>query len=79
MRTCFCAERIICAKPISSLGARFGSTRPTTVACGALTLAVLCVLLIAARSAQAQTETVLYTFTGGPNQLRFPVWPHLRR
>jgi len=38
---------------------------------GALTLAVVCtLLLIAARPAQAQTETVLYNFTGGSDGSR---------
>jgi uncharacterized repeat protein (TIGR03803 family) len=42
---------------------------------GALILAVLCALvLIAARPAQAQTETVLYNFTGSPDG----AWPESR-
>src|SRR5208283_5342872 len=44
---------------------RFGSTKLATAAMrGALTLAVLTVLLIPSHPAQAQTETVLYNFTG---------------
>jgi len=52
---------------ISDLGPRFGSTKPATAAMrGALTLIVLSALiLMAARPAQAQTETVLYNFTRG--------------
>ena len=52
---------------ISDAGPRLGSTKLGTAAArGALTLAVLsALLLIAARPAQAQTETVLYNFTGG--------------
>jgi uncharacterized repeat protein (TIGR03803 family) len=53
---------------ISDAGPRFGSTKlGTASARGALTLlAVLSGLLpIAARPAQAQTQTVLYNFTGG--------------
>ena len=48
-------------------GPRFGSTKlATAVIRCALILAVLsALLLIAARPAQAQTEKVLYTFTGG--------------
>jgi uncharacterized repeat protein (TIGR03803 family) len=51
---------------ISAVGPRFGSTKLASAAIrGALTLAVLCaLLLIAARPAQAQTETVLYNFCG---------------
>ncbi len=47
-------------------GTRFGSTKlPVAVRC-ALTLTVLCALLIVvAHPAQAQTGTVLYNFTGG--------------
>jgi len=52
---------------ISEFSPRFGSTRLTAAATrGALALAVLSVLLlIAAHPAQAQTERVLYNFTGG--------------
>ncbi len=47
-------------------GPRFGSTKlATAVICAALVLAALFALLLAARPAQAQTETVLYNFTGG--------------
>jgi uncharacterized repeat protein (TIGR03803 family) len=50
---------------ISAAEPRFGSTKLAAIRC-ALTLAVFCaLLLVAARSAQAQTETVLYNFTGG--------------
>jgi uncharacterized repeat protein (TIGR03803 family) len=51
---------------ISDIGARLGSTKQAATATfGALTLAVLsALLLIAARPAQAQTETVLYEFPG---------------
>ena len=52
---------------ISAVGPRFGSTKLAAAAIrNALTLALLsALLLIAARPAQAQTETVLYNFTGG--------------
>jgi len=52
---------------ISDAEPKFGSTKLATAAIrGALALAVLsALLLIAARPAQAQTETVLYNFTGG--------------
>ena len=52
---------------ISDVGPRFGSTKLAAAAIrGALTLAVLsALLLIGARPTQAQTGTVLYTFTGG--------------
>ena len=51
----------------SGVGPRFGSTqRLASIIRGAMTLAALtALLLIAARSAQAQTEAVLYNFTGG--------------
>lgn len=53
--------------PIVDAGPRFGSTKlAATTFRGALTLAVLsALLLLAAHPAQAQTETVLYNFTGG--------------
>jgi uncharacterized repeat protein (TIGR03803 family) len=53
--------------PFIAAGPRFGSTKLAAAAIrGALTLAVLfALLLIAARPAHAQTETVLYNFTGG--------------
>ncbi len=52
---------------ISDAGPRVGSMKLAAAASrGALTLVVLSVLqLVAARPAQAQTETVLYNFTGG--------------
>jgi uncharacterized repeat protein (TIGR03803 family) len=52
---------------ISAAAPRFGSTKlAATMIRGALTLAVLpALLLLAARPAQAQSETVLYNFTGG--------------
>jgi uncharacterized repeat protein (TIGR03803 family) len=52
---------------ISDVGPRFRSTRRATPTIrGAITLAVLsALLLIAVRPAQAQTESVLYNFTGG--------------
>jgi hypothetical protein len=52
---------------ISDDWARFGSTKlAAAVIRGALTMVVLsALLLIAARAAQAQRETVLYNFTGG--------------
>ena len=53
----------ICTIPnISAVGSRLGSTKLAAAAiCGALRLAALsALLLIGARSAQAQTETVLY-------------------
>jgi len=53
---------------ISSVGLRFGSAKvASAVIRGALILAVVlsALLLIAIRPAQAQTETVLYNFTGG--------------
>jgi uncharacterized repeat protein (TIGR03803 family) len=52
---------------ISNVGPRFGATKVAPVIIrAALILAVICALvLIAARPAQAQTETVLYNFTGG--------------
>ena len=52
---------------ISAVGPRFGSTKLVTVIMrAALMVAVISALvLIAARPAQAQTETVLYNFTGG--------------
>jgi len=52
---------------ISAVGLRSGPTKLATVIIrGALTLAVLGALLLAvALGAQAQTETVLYNFTGG--------------
>jgi len=50
---------------ISAVGPRFGLTKPAAAARVALTLAALSLLLlIASRPAQAQTETVLYNFTG---------------
>jgi uncharacterized repeat protein (TIGR03803 family) len=53
---------------VSDVGPGF---RPTKLAAaiirGAVTLAVLSALLIAARPAQAQTESVLYNFTGTPD------------
>ena len=54
---------------ISDCGLRFGSTKLGAAAIlGALTLAVLsALLLIGARPAQAQTETVLYNFAGSPD------------
>ena len=52
--------------PFYVAGPKFGSTKLAAAAIrAALTLAVLFVLLIAVRPAQAQTETVLYNFTGG--------------
>jgi uncharacterized repeat protein (TIGR03803 family) len=52
---------------ISDIAPGFGSTKRVTAAIrGALTLAVLSALLLnPARPAHAQTETVLYNFTGG--------------
>jgi uncharacterized repeat protein (TIGR03803 family) len=52
---------------ISDVAPRFGSTKLVTkIIRAALAFAVLAaLLLIAARPAQAQTETVLYNFTGG--------------
>jgi len=54
---------------IPDVGPRFGSTKLAAAAIrGALTLAVLsALLLIAARPAQAQTETVLYNFCSQPD------------
>jgi uncharacterized repeat protein (TIGR03803 family) len=54
---------------ISDAGPGFGSTKLAAAAIrGAFTLAVLSALLLAAaRPAQAQAETVLYTFTGSPD------------
>ena len=50
---------------ISDVGARFGLTKlAAATARVVLRLAVLSTLLIAARSAEAQTETVIHTFTG---------------
>jgi len=56
---------------IRDAGPRFASTRlAAAVIRGALILAVLsALLLIAARPAQAQIETVLYNFTGGSDGL----------
>ncbi len=56
---------------ISAVGPRFGSTKLAAAAvCGTLTLTLLSALLLfAARPAQAQTETVLYNFTGGADGL----------
>jgi uncharacterized repeat protein (TIGR03803 family) len=53
--------------PFFTVGLRFDSMKLAAAAIrGALTLAVLsALLLIAARPAQAQTETVLYNFTSG--------------
>lgn len=53
--------------PFFAVGPRFGSTKlAAAIIRGALTLAVLsALLLVAARPARAQTETVLYNFTGG--------------
>jgi uncharacterized repeat protein (TIGR03803 family) len=52
------------------VGPRFGSTKPiAAIIRGAVTLAVLSALLMAARPAQAQTESVLYNFTGTPDGL----------
>jgi hypothetical protein len=52
---------------ISDIGPRFGSTKlAIAIIRGTLTLAVIGVLvLVAARPAQGQTESVLYNFTGG--------------
>jgi uncharacterized repeat protein (TIGR03803 family) len=52
---------------IPDVGPRFGSTKLATAAIrGALTVVALsALLLVAARPVQAQTETVLYNFTGG--------------
>ena len=52
---------------ISDDGPRFGSTKLAAAAIRvALTMVVLsALLLIVARPAQAQSETVLYNFTGG--------------
>src|ERR1700675_4232970 len=52
---------------ISGIGAKFGSTKLATAATrGPLIRAgVSTLLLIAARSAEAQTERVLYSFAGG--------------
>ena len=48
---------------ISAVGPRFGSTKlATLIIRSALTLAVLSALLLIAAPAQAQTETVLYSF-----------------
>ena len=48
---------------ISGAGPRFGSTKlAVAMTYGAVILAVLSALLLAARSAHAQTESVLYTF-----------------
>jgi uncharacterized repeat protein (TIGR03803 family) len=54
---------------MSNVGPRFSWTKQAVdVIRGALTLAMLlALLLIAARPAPAQTETVLYSFTGGSN------------
>ncbi len=54
---------------ISTVGPRFGSTKLAAAAIrGALKLAMVCaLLLIAARPARAQTETVLHYFTGSPD------------
>jgi uncharacterized repeat protein (TIGR03803 family) len=50
---------------ISGVGPRLRSTpSATTTIRSAMTLAVLCILVVA-RPAQAQTESVLYNFTGG--------------
>jgi hypothetical protein len=56
---------------ISNVEPRFGSTKlATAVIRGALTLVVFsALLLVAARPAQAQMETVLYNFTGGSDGL----------
>ncbi len=50
---------------ISDVEAGFGSMKLAAAAISALTLITLSLLLAAARPAQAQTETVLYNFTGG--------------
>jgi len=51
---------------ISDAGPRFGSRSLASSALrGALTLAMFSALLLTARQAQAQTEIVLYNFTGG--------------
>lgn len=51
---------------ISAIGPRFGSPKLAAASARALILAVFAaLLLIAAHPAQAQTETVLYNFTGG--------------
>jgi len=46
---------------------RFGSSKLAAVVRASLALAILSVLLIAARPALAQTETVLHSFTGTPD------------
>lgn len=51
---------------VSSLAGTWGSMKLAVATRGALMMAILAALLpVAARSAQAQTETVLYNFTGG--------------
>ena len=64
-------KRVHASCPAPRLGStklRFGSTKlAATAVRGALTLAVFSALLIAARPAQAQTETVLYNFSAGPS------------
>jgi uncharacterized repeat protein (TIGR03803 family) len=57
-----------CSLNISDVVPGFGLTKLAAVAIrGALTLAVLSTLLLIARSAQAQNETVLYDFAGSPD------------
>jgi uncharacterized repeat protein (TIGR03803 family) len=53
---------------ISDVSPRFGTTKLAAAAIRcALTLALLALLLITARPARAQTETVLYSFAGSPD------------
>ncbi len=57
-----------CCLNILAVGPKVGSTKLASATRGALTLAVLsALLLMAARPAQAQTETVLYNFCSQPN------------
>lgn len=51
----------------SETGARTGATKLATVIRGAIALAVLATLTIAAHTAQAQTEQVLWNFQGTPD------------